>query len=109
MIHHDWDKLLCGYFYTVCLEVLSAYFAGYGFLPQETKVGGVTFKKNDIFIEISYDPQTHPEYSLTVVIGVGTAAYDDWGKFTGVPFWAFVPEVSEGGYFLTWTFTNDGE
>jgi hypothetical protein len=32
MNHSGWDKLLCGYFYTVALETLTDYFSKSGFV-----------------------------------------------------------------------------
>ncbi len=48
-------------------------------------MGGVTFRKQDLFVEVSYDPESYPKYSITIVVGIGNAAYADWGRFTGVP------------------------
>ncbi len=51
----------------------------------KNNVGGVTFRKQDLFVEVSYDPESYPKYSITIVVGIGNAAYADWGRFTGVP------------------------
>lgn len=104
-----WEKLLCSYFYTICLKVLSAYFSGHGFAPVKNNIGGVTFRKRDIFVEVSYDPESHPKYSLTVVVGIGSGAYDDWGKFAGVPIWRVIPEDSVESEFFAWTFSDEYE
>ncbi|HIE55451.1 MAG TPA: hypothetical protein EYP90_09770 [Chromatiaceae bacterium] len=109
MNQQGWERLLCNYFYTVCLKVLSAYFSEYGFVPEKNKVGGVTFRKHDIFVEISYDPETYPRYSLTMVVGVGAGAYDDWGKFTGIPIWSIMPEDGVSSEFSTWIFSDEHE
>jgi hypothetical protein len=104
-----WEKLLCSYFYTICLKVLSAYFSGHGFVPVKNNIGGITFRKRDIFVEISYDPESSPKYSLTVVVGIGSGAYDDWGKFTGVPIWSLIPEDNVESEFFAWTFSDEKE
>lgn len=109
MSQQGWEKLLCSYFYTICLNVLSAYFSNYGFLPVKNKVGGVTFRNDDIFIEISYDPETYPTYSLTVVVGIGVEAYDEWGRFTGIPIWSIISEDDAGNDLLMQTFSNESE
>ncbi|MGZ8944053.1 MAG: hypothetical protein ACXW1W_01355 [Methylococcaceae bacterium] len=109
MNHEGWDRLLCGYFYTVALEVLAGYFSGYGFVPEKNKVGGVTFRKHDLFVEVSYDPESYPKYSLAIVVGVGTGAYDDWGRFAGVPIWSIIPTDGAGSEFLRWTFSDENE
>lgn len=109
MNNQGWDKLLCSYFYVVCLSVLAKYFSTSGFFPDKTNTGGVTFRKNDIFVEIDYEPETYPNYVPTIVIGIGTGAYDDRGKFTGVPIWSVIPEGGIGGEFSTWTFSNENE
>ena len=56
-----WEKLLCSYFYVTCIKVLSAYFSEYGFVPEKDKVGGVIFRKHDIFVEVSYTPESYPK------------------------------------------------
>ncbi len=109
MNQHGWEKLLCNYFYPVCLEVLSAYFSEYGFVPEKNKIGGVTFRKHDVFVEISYDPETYPRYSLTVVVGIGAGSYDDWGRFTGVPVWSILAKDGVSSKFSIWTFSNKNE
>jgi len=109
MNNQGWDRLLCSYFYMVCMRILSEYFSGYGFVPDKNKVGGVIFRKNDIFVELSYNPESFPKYSPTLVIGFGAGTYDDWGKFIGVPIWSLIPTEDEGSEFSTWTFSNENE
>lgn len=104
-----WEKLLCSYFYSVCLKVLSSYFSAYGFVVEENKIGGAIFKKNGIFVEVSYDPGSYPNYYVAMVVGIGTGAYDDNGKFTGVPIWSIIPEDSPECNFFSRTFSDENE
>jgi hypothetical protein len=95
------------YFYTIALETLAGYFSESGFVAERNNVGGVTFRKHDLFVEVSYDPEYYPKYSISIVVGIGKAAYDDWGGFTGVPVWSIIPNRSASSELLTQTFSDE--
>jgi hypothetical protein len=109
MSSSGWKRPLCSYFYSVCLKVLSSYFSAYGFAAEKNKIGGVIFKKNGIFVEVSYDPESSPNYFVSMVVGIGEGAYDEFGRFTGVPIWSVVPEGSPESNFLARTFSDENE
>lgn len=109
MNHQDWKNLLCSYFYTVCLRVLSTYFSGFGFSSVKNKIGGMTFRNDDIFVEISYEPETYPNHTLSIVVGIGKEAYDEWGKFTGIPVWSVIPKDAIESELLIRTFSDEAE
>lgn len=104
-----WEKLRCTYFYRVCVDVCAANFLADGFWVEENSVGGVIFRKDDVFIEISYDVGSSPNYALKMVIGIGSRAYDENGKFTGVPIWYVIPENVPEYQFFSRTFSNEKE
>jgi len=109
MSTNGWDKLLCKYFYQVCEKVLFEYFSAHNFIPEENTIGGVIFKKKDIFFEVSYIPESFPNYSISMVIGLGTGSYDDHGRFFGVPLWRIVSENSVESTIFSQTFSNEEE
>lgn len=109
MKHQGWENLLCGYFYAVCLRVLSVYFSGYGFSPIKNIIGGVTFRNDDVFVEVSYDSESYPNHTLSIVVGIGKEAYDEWGKFTGIPVWRVIPSDAVEGELLIRTFSDEAE
>jgi len=104
-----WEKLLCSYFYSVCIEVLSMYFSGHGFVVGKNRIGGAIFTKGGIFVEVSYDPESFPNHFVTMVIGIGAGAYNEYGEFTGVPIWSIVPEDRPEHDFFARTFSDENE
>jgi|SRR5690554_3002407 len=107
MKHQGWESLLCGYFYAVCQRVLSAYFSGYGFSPIKNRIGGITFRNDDVFVEVSYEPESYPNHTLSIVVGIGKGAYDEWGKFTGIPIWSVIPLDAVESELLIRTFSDE--
>lgn len=105
-----WRSLTCSYFAAVCREILSHYFERFGFIETtQSAIGGVYFKRDDVFIEISYEPETYPKYSPSVIVGIGDAKYDDSGLPCGVPLWYVVPQRDAVPRYTSWTFSNEGE
>jgi hypothetical protein len=105
----EWEQLLCNFFNVVCLRVLGPYFADQGFSWQETKINGIFFKKSNLFVEISYIPETYPNYSPSMIVGIGTSKYDDLGNTTGIPIWSLIPETEEARKYSFWKFSNEHE
>lgn len=109
MNHQDWENLLCDYFYTICLRVLSTYFSDFGFSSVKNKIGGVTFRNHDIFVEVSYEPENYPNHTLSIVVGIGKEAYDECGRFTGIPVWSIIPKDATESGLLVRTFSEEVE
>ncbi|WP_297326056.1 hypothetical protein [Nitrosomonas sp.] len=107
--NREWEQLLCNYFDVVGLTILGSYFADQGFSWQRTKINGIFFRKSDLFVEISYIPETYPNYSPSIIIGIGTDKYDDLGNITGVPAWSIIPETEEARKYSFWKFSNEDE
>lgn len=107
MDSNSWDSLLCNYFYRVCIDILGGYFTVYNFTPKKDKIGGVIFNNDGIFVEISYDPEAYPAYTLSIVMGFGEGAYDDWGRFTGLPLWSIVPPDNKVADYPMWNFKDE--
>lgn len=106
MGYQNWEKLLCDFFFKESKKDLSDYFSKYGFLSEKTKIGGILFHKKDVFIEITYEPETYPEYFLSVVLGIGRSAHDESGVFYGVPLWYLLDDNND---FSRWSFSNEKE
>jgi len=103
----NWQQLLCPFFSKISKKVIEGYFQGHGFQVNETETGGLFFQKEDIFVEISYDPQTHPNYSPTLIIGIGMEKFDSSGDPSGVPLWYVLPEESEQRRYSFWKFKSE--
>ena len=74
---HKWKDLYCHFFSKVCLEQLEAYFIAEKFTKyHQTSIGGIIFKREDIFVEISYELESSPNYILRVILGL----YVDFNK-----------------------------
>jgi len=96
-----WDQLLCPFFTSSCLFVLKDYFLLLGFNQHRLdRVGGVVFENKDTYVEISYEAETFPSYSLTLLIGSGSNA---------VPFWFIIPPTDEASKYTFWKFGNEVE
>ena len=61
----------------MCRRVLDRYLEEQGFAEKETgAIGEIVYKRSDVFLEIGYEPETCPNYSPTVVLGIGDCKYD---------------------------------
>lgn len=105
----NWEQLLCPFFSKVSLCVLGDYFQQHGFQVSETKIGGLLIHKDTVFVEVSYDPQTYPDYSPVLNIGIGKEKFDKSGKPTGVPLWFVLPEESDQRCYSFWKFRTEQE
>jgi hypothetical protein len=83
-----WENLNCPFFTGICRQVLGNYFEKEGFSEKDvTPIGGIIYTRFNIFAEISYDAATCPNYSPSVVIGIGDGLYDARGGLSGIPMW----------------------
>ena len=74
---YGWERLNCPFFTSVCRRVLDRYLEEQGFAEKETgAIGEIVYKRSDVFLEIGYEPETCPNYSPTVVLGIGDCKYD---------------------------------
>jgi len=86
---------------------LSDYLEAQDFAETEvTPVGGMVFRRFDVFLEISYEPDTCPDYSPTIVLGTGPGKYDEGGR-PGVPFWYVIPSNLPERNYTFWTFKTE--
>lgn len=87
-----WEKLACPYFAGTSRRVLSPYLETNGFVERGCNViGGLLFFRSDVFLEISYELDTAPNYALSMVLGLGEEKYDQGGHPCGVPYWYLLP------------------
>lgn len=107
---YGWDRLNCPFFTSVCRRVLNRYLEEQGFAEKETgSIGEILYKRFDVFLEIGYEPETGPNYSPTVVLGIGEHKYDEAGQPACVPLWYLLPynHPEKTGRF--WTFRTEEE
>ena len=105
-----WERLNCPFFASTCRRTLSDYLEAQGFVEKElTPVGGVVYRRFDVFLEISYEPDTSPDYSPTIVLGVGAGKYDEGGRPGGVPFWYVIPSNLQERNYTFWTFKTEAD
>jgi hypothetical protein len=87
-----WERLICPYFAAACRRVLGAYFEENGFAEKGlNEVEGLMFSRFDVFIEVSYELDTAPNYAISMVVGLGDKKYDEGGHPCCVPYWHLLP------------------
>ena len=107
---NGWDQLLCKYFSKTCIDQLAASLEEDGFAVSRTETdGAVIFKRFDVFLEIGYELETSPNYSPTVVIGLGDNKYDESGKPAGVPLWYVIRDDEPAKRYSFWKFSSESE
>ena len=104
-----WDAFICEFFYTVCVDVLGPYFKPLGFVEEKSKINGVVFKQNDLYVEVSYVPETAPNYSPSLIVGIGSYKYDSTGKSTGLPAWSILSDNDKARNYSFWNFGDEKE
>jgi hypothetical protein len=110
MTTSGWEEMDCRYFALTCREVLGEYLEGHGFAEKRlTNGGGIVYGRFDAFLEINYDTNLFPEYSIRVVMGFGDGAYDRRGGFSGVPMWYIAPRDHPCRTQVYWTFKSKEE
>lgn len=101
-----WQQLRCLYFAETCHEVLGDYLKEFGFSRAGlTGIGGVLYRRHDVFLEIGYEPETYPDYHPTIALGYGDEAYDESGFPNGIPMW-FVLGNDATPRYTFWTFSD---
>jgi hypothetical protein len=107
---NGWEQLLCDYFSETCVDQLAASLEEDGFSVSRVETdGAVIFKCFDVFLEIGYELETAPNYSPTVVIGLGDRKYDESGKPAGVPLWFVIRDDVPAKRYSFWKFSSEGE
>ena len=107
---NGWERLLCGYFSKTCIDQLAASLEEDGFAVSRVEAdGAVIFKRFDVFLEIGYELETAPNYSPTVVIGLGEKKYDEAGKPAGVPLWFVIRDDEPTKRYSFWKFSTEAE
>ena len=107
---YGWERLNCPFFTSACHRVLSPYLEEQGFAEKEVgSIGEIIYKRFDVFLEIGYEPETCPNYSPTVVLGLGDSKYDDAGRPAGVPLWYLLPQGHSEKTGKFWTFKTEAD
>lgn len=105
-----WERLNCQFFAAVCRRVLNEYLKTHGFTEQGAgPIGEITYKRFDVFLEIGYEPETYPNYSPTIVLGIGQRKYGEDGLPCGVPFWYLIPDDLPERKLTYWKFKNEDD
>jgi hypothetical protein len=87
-----WERLICPYFAATCRRVLGRYFEESGFTEKGlNEVDGLIFVRFGVFVEVSYELETAPNYAISMVLGLGGKKYDQNGNPCGVPYWFLLP------------------
>lgn len=107
---NGWEKLFCSFFTPICRHVLDSYLADNDFIESKTKpTGAMVYKRNDIFLEIGYLPETCPDYELRIILGLRNGV-DENGRSTRVPLWYILGKsVLQKLPALFWTFKNEAD
>ena len=104
----NWKSLECRFFASTCESVLGDYFTSHGFSKGEiTSIGGVIYRRSNLFVEVSYVPETLPSYTPSIIIGLGADKYDKAGKPLGVPGWFIFPAEAPERKYSFWTFDTE--
>jgi hypothetical protein len=107
---NGWEQLLCDYFSSICISELSEPLAMDDFKVARTESdGAVIFKRFDVFIEVGYEVESAPNYSLTVVIGFGDRKYAETGKLSGVPLWFLIRDDEPARRYSFWKFSTESQ
>ena len=87
-----WEELVCPFFAPVSRRVLGHYLESNGFAEKGlNEIGGLMFSRFGVFLEISYELDTAPDYALSMVVGTGEKKYDVGGHPCCVPYWYLLP------------------
>ena len=107
---NGWEQLDCPYFAAACRESLSDFLENHGFKEKRlTNAGGIVYERFDVFLEVNYDTNLYPKYSIRVVVGFGDGAYNSQGSFSGVPMWYIIPKDHPYRTSVHWTFSSEDE
>lgn len=103
-----WERLNCSFFGMVCRRVLGPYFKAYGFKEHgHGVIGNLVYAKENIFVEITYIPETCPDYSTNVILGIGSDEHDEKWRLNSVPMWFLISEGSLESKYPFWTFRTE--
>ncbi len=84
--------MICPYFASACRRVLGRYLEENGFAEKGlNEVEGLMFSRFDVFLELSYELDTAPNYAISMVLGVGDMKYDEGGHPCCIPYWHLLP------------------
>jgi hypothetical protein len=92
------------------LRFLGEYFARNGFDRHwDTDAGGIHFERKDrFFLEIGYDPESSPNYTPTIIFGIG-GKFDEKGNPNCIPLWFITPENSLARSYSKWKFSSEDQ
>lgn len=104
----EWERLNCTFFETVVRKTFDSYFAEQGFgVNSQTSVGGVVYLQGNVFVEISYEPETYPKYSPKILLGIGRNGDDSKWRLSAIPVWFFIPSNRPESKYPFWKFDTE--
>jgi hypothetical protein len=103
-----WERLKCNFFGQVCRRVIGPYLETHGFTEVGgSLIGGLVYARNKVFLEMSYEPETFPDYSPKVVLGIGRSGSDPNWSSACVPIWFLIPSERPESSYPFWTFGDE--
>lgn len=110
MLMNNWELLRCGYFLDVCISVMSSELNVLGFVLSSVEDNrSVIFRKSNFFLEFSYELESAPNYSPTIVLGSEKSRYDEAGMLSCVPLWFAISDKYPCAKYPGWRFSNKSE
>ena len=80
--------MMCPFFEAAARRVLGSYLEENGFSEKgPNEIGGLVFSRFGVFLEVSYELETAPNYAISMVLGIGDKKYDEGGHPCCVPYW----------------------
>jgi hypothetical protein len=67
----------------------------------------MVYVRNRRFVEISYNPESSPDYSPTLIVGVGLGMSETHAAREAVPLWFVIPAEDDAARYPAWTFKDE--
>ena len=105
----NWLDLRIDYFEQVARDVFEHYMRQHGFGKGEAdKEGYLTYRRDDVFVQLHYYVEDRPNYSPMVSVGLRDEAHL-YSGFDRIGLWYAIPEGSGLRDYETWRYSNAGE
>lgn len=107
---HNPKGCIAPYFEPTCAGVFDDFLSRYSFSRvREEKVLGVLYRRDDVFLEITYWPEDYPRYFPLVGIGFFEISTEGRVCRRGVSLWSMVPETAPERHEELSKFSNEME
>lgn len=102
-------ELRVQYFDRICIEVLGEFLGEHDFEIEDESELGVTWYRDDCFLELLYYPEDAPNFSPMVSVGLSKYRADGMRVRDGLGLWKVIPDEHPGRNYSTWCFSNEVE